>query len=76
MTCLNEIERLRARIAELAADLLRAVETIKYLRGIAERGTGNECPPDMTVEKFVLDYVKRLESDNATLLADNDRPAT
>ena len=42
-------------------EMLRLIESIKYLRGIAERGTGNECPPDVTIEKFVLGYVQELE---------------
>lgn len=69
------VERQR-RIAELEAenenyakDILRLLDTIKYLRGIAERGAGNTCPEDMTVEQFVLTYVKGLEQRIAELEA-------
>jgi hypothetical protein len=40
----------------------RLLETIKYLVGIAERGEGKSIPGDITVEQFVLGYVKRLEA--------------
>ena len=43
-------------------DMLRLIETIKYLRGIAERGLGREIREDETIEQFVLGYVKQLES--------------
>ena len=42
-------------------DMLRLIETIKYLRGIAERGLGREIRDDETIEQFVLGYVKQLE---------------
>jgi len=63
----TEAHELANRCAEYAKDILRLVETVKYLRGIAERGTGNECPPDETVEQFVLGYVKQLEARCAEL---------
>jgi len=43
-------------------DMLRLIETIKYLRGIAERGLGREIRDDETIEQFVLGYVKQLEA--------------
>ena len=58
----EELAALRQELDDYAKDVLRLIETIKYLSGIAERGTGNECPPDTTVEQFVLGYVKQLES--------------
>lgn len=48
-------------LAEQCVDSLRLIETVKYLRGIAERGSGDRCPEDMSVEQFVLGYVKNLE---------------
>jgi hypothetical protein len=43
-------------------DMLRLIGTIKYLRGIAERGLGREIREDETIEQFVLGYVKQLEA--------------
>lgn len=45
-----------------ANDMLRLIETVKYLGGIAEKGEGRQQREDETTEQFVLGYVKRLES--------------
>ena len=39
----------------------RLLKTVKYLIGIAERGSGREMRNDETVEQFVLSYVQSLE---------------
>lgn len=57
----KQIEEKDKEIARLNADLLRLIETIKYLRGIAEKGEGRAAREDETVEQFVLGYVKKLE---------------
>ena len=71
------LEYAKETIAELhtenesyAKDILRLLETIKYMRGIAERGTGKEMPEDIPVESFVLGYVKSIEAENAKLKAE------
>lgn len=43
-------------------EMLRLIKTIKYLRGIAERGLDREMRDDETLEQFVLGYVKQLET--------------
>jgi hypothetical protein len=58
-----ENDRLKKDVEEHASHILKLLSTAKYMVGIAERGTGKICPPDVPVEKFVLDYVKRLEKD-------------
>lgn len=45
-----------------ARDMLRLIDTVKYLIGIAERGEGRSIRDDETAEQFVLGYVKRLET--------------
>ena len=45
-----------------ARDMLRLIETVKYLGGIAERVEGRQQREDETTEKFVLEYVKQLEA--------------
>ena len=42
--------------------VLRLIDTIKYLVGIAERGEGRKARDDELPEQFVLGYVKRLEA--------------
>ena len=44
------------------ATVLRLIDTIKYLVGIAERGEGRKARDDELPEQFVLGYVKRLEA--------------
>lgn len=46
-----------------AQEILGLVATIKYLVGIAERGEGRKCRDDEIPERFVLDYVQRLEAE-------------
>lgn len=43
-------------------DVASLCETIRYMVGIAERGTGSKCPDDMRPEVFLLNYVKQLEA--------------
>jgi hypothetical protein len=57
-----EVERI-----ELLNDLDRVMDTVKYLVGIAERGTGTSLPDNQTAEAFVLSYVKHLEAENESL---------
>ena len=64
------IVELRTENESYAKDILRLLETIKYMRGIAERGTGKEMPEDIPVESFVLGYVKSIEAENAKLKAE------
>lgn len=60
-TLREQVKMLTEERSETACDMLRLIETIKYLRGIAERGTGRPCGNTETVETFVLGYVKTLE---------------
>ena len=57
----RECKKAADELQEYARDVLRLVETVKYLRGIAKRGEGREMRDDETVEGFVLGYVQRLE---------------
>ena len=54
---------------EDSENILRLIETIKYLQGIAVRGSGIDQSDDQTVEQFVLSYVKGLEQQLAAALA-------
>ena len=65
-----ENQQLRAENTQYAKDTLRLLETIKYLVGIAERGTGTIWSESTTAEQFVLGYVKRLETRIAELEQD------
>ena len=62
----NEAKQiLQAALAEPEgepATVLRLIDTIKYLVGIAERGKGRKARDDELPEQFVLGYVKRLEA--------------
>ena len=62
----NEAKQiLQAALAEPEgepATVLRLIDTIKYLVGIAERGEGRKARDDELPEQFVLGYVKRLEA--------------
>jgi len=53
-----------------AASMLRLIETIRYMTGIAERGEGRKCRDDEKPEQFLLNYVKRLEAQPAQALED------
>ena len=73
---LDEIESLRQQLAdsqkqsiEDSENILRLIETIKYLQGIAVRGSGIDQSDDQTVEQFVLSYVKGLEQQLSAALA-------
>ena len=52
----------------------RLLKTVKYLIGIAERGTVRKMRDDETVEQFVLSYVQALEQQQceAFCFCDND----
>ena len=50
-----------------ATDMSQVTKTLRYLIGIAERGTATTLPDGVTVESFVLDYVKWLEAKVAEL---------
>lgn len=43
-------------------EIIVLCETIGYMVGIAERGTGSKCPDDMRPEVFLLNYVRCLEA--------------
>lgn len=57
----EQVKLLTQYLSEDRYDMLRIIATVKYLRGIAERGTGRLCDDNETVEQFVLGYVKKLE---------------
>ena len=64
----DQLAKLRQQLAaaqeEIEAsskDSLRLLESVKYLRGIAEHGEERQQREDETVEQFVLGYVKKLE---------------
>lgn len=61
------VSALEAEQKKDAEDMLRLIETVKYLQGIAERGEGRVISADETVEAFVLGYVKNLEAENQRL---------
>jgi len=42
--------------------IVKLINTIQYMVGIAERGLGEECNDDQMPERFLLDYVKSLEA--------------
>lgn len=69
----ERIATLEAEQIELLNDLGKVTKTVKYLVGIAERGTGTDAPNDQTAESFVLAYVKRLEAENERLRKDMER---
>ena len=61
----ESIAILQAALAEPEGEpstVLRLIDTIKYLVGIAERGEGRKARDDELPEQFVLGYVKRLEA--------------
>lgn len=61
--CQKEIERLESAEVDLNPQtFLRLINTITYMKGIAERGRGYKCPDDVLPEKFLLDYVVELET--------------
>lgn len=51
----------QGEIEASSKDSLRLLESVKYLRGIAEHGEERQQREDETVEQFVLGYVKKLE---------------
>ena len=56
------VPTLVAEVREQARSITRLIASIKYLRGIAEKGFGRAMQDDETVEGFVLAYVKSLEA--------------
>ena len=65
----NALDSVSQQITESDKDTLRLLETIKYLQGIAVRGSGTDMPNDQTVEQFVLGYVMSLEQQLSAALA-------
>ena len=61
ITLREQVKVLTQYLSEDGYDMLRIIDTVKYLRGIAERGTGRLCDDNETTEQFVLGYVKELE---------------
>lgn len=57
----EQVKVLTQYLSEDGYDMLRLIATVKYLRGIAERGAGRLCDDNELVEQFVLGYVKGLE---------------
>lgn len=47
---------------QILEDSLDLIKQIKYMVGIAERGTGKKCPDGERPEAFLLAYVKSLEA--------------
>ena len=68
-----ELAKVKAEVVSASEDSLRLIDTIKYLRGIAERGEARTQRDDETVEAFVLDYVKRLEAERDAAVQDAER---
>lgn len=61
----DELARVRDERDDFARNVLRLLDTIKYLRGIGVRGEGREPRDGETTEAFVLGYVRRVESELA-----------
>ena len=55
-----------------ATDMSQVTKTLRYIIGIAERGTATTLPDGVTVESFVLDYVKGLEAKVAELTKESE----
>jgi hypothetical protein len=58
---------------EDAESILRLIKTVRYMTGIAERGEGKPCPDDVLPERFLLEYVIKLEGMEAELAASQAR---
>jgi len=52
-----------AELSERSAENLRLIECLRYISGIAKRGTGREQGANESVEQFILGYVKELEAE-------------
>ena len=61
------IKELEAEVVEYGEGILALTSTVKYLCGIAEKGKGHPIPEGVSIEHFVLGYVKHLESKTADL---------
>ena len=57
----TQLAAAQEEIKASSKDSLRLLESVKYLRGIAEHGEERQQREDETVEQFVLGYVKKLE---------------
>ena len=57
----DQLAAAQEEIKASSKDSLRLLESVKYLRGIAEHGEERQQREDETVEQFVLGYVKKLE---------------
>lgn len=57
-----KVKELEAEVVEYGEGILSLTSTVNYLVGIAEKGKGHGMPDGVSVEHFVLGYVKSLES--------------
>lgn len=57
----DQLAAAQEEVEASSKDSLRLLESVKYLRGIAEHGEERQQREDETVEQFVLGYVKKLE---------------
>ena len=57
---------------EYHREVLKAVEALKYIKGIVERGEKRELAGDETVDLAILNYVKNLEAENERLKSENE----
>lgn len=63
----HENQTLRERVRELEdnsyhENVLKAVESLKYIQGIVERGTGVKLSDNEPIDEAILAYVKYLEN--------------
>jgi len=63
----------REKVREYEQDILRLIDDLKYIGGIAERGRGVKIQDHERVAKVVLDYVKKTEQQNALLTLEAKR---
>lgn len=54
--------RIYKKSKEMKSLLDKALNDIKFVKGIVERGTGKPIPKGTVIVKALLDYVKQLES--------------
>lgn len=58
----EEVNKLTSKNAELAKGLMKTIESLRYISGIAERGLERQQRDDETTESFILGYVQHLEA--------------
>lgn len=56
-----QLQKATSESREFAIAFLDVSKTVRYMLGIAEKGTGKACPKDVRPEKYLLDYVQHLE---------------